>query len=110
MSGDVVKKLLDTVAGSFGWFGFLTCHFIECNKNGEINSAGIVEEATDDLLDVFLAVFVEPFTCVDSYGILGFGAVFDRGRRVWAMLWAFLSSCLYFTSCFGMHLGMEIST
>ena len=64
MCSYVVEELLDALASLFGWFGLLTCDFVECKENGDVNRSRVVQEAPNDLLCVFLAVFVELFTCV----------------------------------------------
>ena len=100
MCSYVVEELLDALASLFGWFGLLARDFVECKENGDVNRSRVVQEASNDLLYVFLAVLVESFTCVGWYWILSFGAVFDGGRRVGAVLCAFWFVMFVFNQLF----------
>jgi hypothetical protein len=46
----------------------------------------VLEKSADDLLDVFFALFVQWWGCVNIFHVLGFCAVLWFDMRVWLML------------------------
>ncbi len=55
-------------------FRLLACYHAECHEHGEVDSAGVVEDAPDDALDVFDVCIAEEGRCVGREGTLCFAA------------------------------------
>jgi hypothetical protein len=58
----------------------------ECHEHGEVDSAGVLEDAPDDALDVFDVCIAEVGRRVGREGTLGFAAKLLRLGSVWTML------------------------
>ena len=86
VSGTVVEELCNRKVGALGG----TCLFVgngaERHEDGDIDTAGIVEDGPDDLLNAGDTVFVKGWGVVMGYGKLGCFAVLFWGALIWAVL------------------------
>jgi hypothetical protein len=62
----------------FCWFVLLCGDVRESYKYCWVDCAGIVEEAADNLLDVFFAIFIKEWAIVNGVYFLAISAIFDR--------------------------------
>jgi hypothetical protein len=71
------------------FFQLLACYRAECHEHGEVDSAGIVEDAPDDALDVFDVCIAEEGRRVGRKGTLGFASKLFRLGSIGTMsrLW-----------------------
>jgi hypothetical protein len=86
------------------------CYCAECHEHGEVDSAGIVENAPDDALDVFDVCVAEGGRHVGREGMLGFAAKMFRLGSVGTMLRLWWGGMLVFLQLFddvGRHGNVE---
>jgi hypothetical protein len=79
MRGGIVEELVGSLVGQLGCLGLVGSKRAKGNKHGGVNSTGIVEENTNDLLDAGDASFVQARRRVDGRCELGGGAVLWLG-------------------------------
>ena len=77
MCGHVVKQVVDPLACVFCWFVLLRGDVGERHKYCWVDCASIVEEAADNLLDVFFTVFIEEWAIIDGVYFLVIFTIFD---------------------------------
>ena len=86
MSGTVVEELCDGKVCALGSAGLFVGNGAEGHEDGDINTAGIVEDGPDDLLNAGDTMFVKGWGVVMGYGKLGCFAVLFWGALIWAVL------------------------
>ena len=86
--GKVIEKLVDSNFGGFGCFALLRGKRTEGNKGCTVNSSGVVQKFTNNLLDALLVSIIEVWGCVAGVRELYFGAILGCIVFVWQKLGA----------------------
>jgi len=72
MGGTVIEEVLEGLHGGLGAVGLLGGQGAEGHKHGWVHSTGIVEEDTNDFLDMFVGSSIEGRGLVRVRGVLDF--------------------------------------
>ncbi len=81
-------------------FWLLACYRAECHKHGEVDSVGVVEDASDDALDMFGVCVAEEGRHVGREGTLGSAAKLFRLGSIGTMLRLWRGGMLVFLQLF----------
>jgi hypothetical protein len=87
MSSHVVEEMFAPLHGGFGGICLEACQFVECDGDGRICGATVIEETSDDLLDQFNAILVQRRAVVFGEAFLSLSAVLDWRQFPQAMHW-----------------------
>ncbi len=96
----IIKQLLCFGHCVLRSFQLFACYCAECREHGEVDSAGVVEDAPNDALDVFDVCIAEGGRRVGKEGTLGFAAKLFRLGSVGTILRLWRGGMLVFLQLF----------
>jgi len=75
MGGTIVEQVSEGLHGGLGAIGLLSGESTKGHQHSQINGTCIVEEGTNDLLNVFVVSSIMCSCVVRLWGVLDFGAI-----------------------------------